>query len=158
MAIEAQEVDPRKTFRYLIECEGLPVALVQSVSIPDAELGTVEHAPPGSATKQKTVGAWKFSNITLKKVMPANSSDTFFWDWMRQARDPETGQSIGAARYKRGLTIIDKGDNDQIIDKWECEGCFPVKDSHGERSSMQDAEAAIETVEISCDRYRRVTG
>lgn len=155
MPVGAKPVDPRVTFNFSIEIEGLEVALAQSVNIPTLSVGKVEHNQAGVAHSTKTAGKLLFEDITLEKVMPADTADTWAWDWLRQVRDSVTGATQGATVYKKQITIIHYGNGTDILDRWEIEGAFPIQVEYSRNDATQEAESIIETLTLSVDRYTR---
>lgn len=155
MSTPAVEVDPRLSFNWGIELDGLEIALCSNVNIPDVEVGVAEHNSGGSAHSTKTGGRLKFGDITIEKAMPADRSDKYAWNWLTQVRDPVTGRGQAANRYKKKLFIIHYGEGREIIDKWEVKGAFCKKVGYSKNDGSQEAERMMETITLSVDSYKR---
>jgi len=155
MPVPAQPTDARLTFNYSVEIDGLLVALVRGCQIPTVSVGVQEHGGAGTPHNVKTGGRLTFEPIVLEKVMPAQEGDRWAWDWLRTVRDPETGNTSGASTYKRNATILHYGNEQEVIDKWNVTGCFPSSIEYAQGQGGEDAEAMLETVTLTCDRYVR---
>lgn len=156
MPVEAQPVDPRKTFNFAIEIDGLEVALVEKCNIPTLEAGIVEQSSAGTPHVQKTAGRITVGEITLEKVMPANEADTWAYQWLTsEVRNPRTGATNGADSYKKTISIIHYGNSNNVIDKWVCYGVWPSKIEYNTGDASQNNEKVMETVTLQCDYYER---
>jgi len=155
MSIEATQVDPRLTFNYSIEVEGLEIALCQKANIPDVDIESVEHSGPGAAWSTKTGGKLTFGDITLEKVMRVDVSDRWAWTWLKTVRNPVDGSGNVSSVYKKNLTIIHYGPSKEILDRWVCEGNWPKSIKYSAGDTSQKAEKTMETVVLSCDKYDR---
>jgi len=156
MSTEAKAIDPRLTFNYAVEIDGLEVAFVKKVTIPPVSVEKVEHKGAGAAWATKTAGRLVFEDITLEKVMPADRSDKWAWNWLTTARNPRTGAGASPSAYKKNISIIHYGHARQIIDKWNVEGVFPISVEYTDGDSDQDNERIVETITLSQDRHTRV--
>jgi phage tail-like protein len=155
MGTEATPVDPRLTYNYSIEIDGLEIALCQKVNIPDVSVEKVEHNSPGSPHSIKTAGQATFDDITIEKVMRSDKTDKWAWDWLKSAIDPQTGRRGVAAEYKKDFSIIHRGPALEIVDRWDIKGGFPIKIGYSANDSSQKAEKTMENVTITLDRYDR---
>jgi phage tail-like protein len=156
MSIPATDIDPRVTFNYAVEIDGLDVAYVQGVNIPEVEVASVENNGAGAVHSTKTGGRLKFGDITLDKSMPAGSSDKWAWLWLTSVRDPVSGVGRAASAYKRNISIIHYGPGREIIDRWDCKGVWPKKIAPSKNDSTQEGEKMMESITLSCDSYSRL--
>jgi len=155
MSIEATPVDPRLTFNYSIECDGLEIALCQKVNIPEASVEVVEHSGPGAAYNTKTGGKLTFADITIEKVMRAEIGDKWAWEWLKKVRNPTTGAGQVSSKYKKVLTILHYGPAREILDRWVVKGCWVSKLAYSANDASQKGDKMMESVTLTIDMYDR---
>jgi phage tail-like protein len=154
--MQAIPSDQRKTFRFLIEVDGLDLAHCRKANIPEVEVAPVEHAHAGAGHTIKTAGRRKVGDITLEKTMPADGADVWAWNWLNTEVRASDGTSKGAEVYKKIVTIIHLGNNDEPIQKWTATGCWPTKVSPSANDAMQEGEAFVESITLSVDDLEMV--
>lgn len=142
--------NPRKQFQFNIMVPGLNPFLCQDVKIPDVEFDMVEH---GDRNYQvKTAGMKKVGQLAISKIMPAETTDNFFWDWMRQIQDTDTGGGDLPSNYKKRIMVEQYANDGQtVIQRWEFDGAWPQK-INGIEFNRKASENTIETIDICVDR------
>lgn len=153
--VPATPIDPRASFNFSIEIDGLEVALCESATIPEASIGVIKHSGAGAVHSTQTGGRLTFGEVQLEKVMASDTSDKWAWNWMKTVRDAETGLGQPASVYKKTISIIHYGPQNQVIDKWDIVGCFPTKIAYSKNDAGQDNERMLESVTLTPDRYNR---
>ena len=150
---DAKSVEPRTKNKYLVEIEGLEVAYVASIQLPDAELGTMEHAASGQSQPTKYAnGQMQFGDIELKKIMPAQSADNWAYAWLTNAVDPATFEHGPPNNYKKDIQIHHLNGSGAVIQSWNVSGAFCKKISYDDQGSM-DGDKLFQSVTISNDFY-----
>jgi phage tail-like protein len=150
---DAASVEPRTKNKFRVEIEGLEVAYVASVQIPDAELGTMEHAASGQSQPTKYAsGQMQFGDIELKKIMPAQSPDSWAYNWLTKAVDPASFQHGPPSSYKRDIQIHHLNGAGAVVQTWNVAGAFCKKIGYDEQGS-QDGDKLLQNVTLACDYY-----
>ncbi len=139
----------RKGFNFKIEINGLDAFECQKVTLPEVEIEGVEHGDTNY--KVKTAGQVKVGDIKIEKLKRLPGSDTWAWNWLKQAQNMTTGAGGLASDYKRTVIIKEMTPSGLgTLNKWVCDGCFVKKVSQSDFSRM-DSENIIQTVELSVD-------
>jgi hypothetical protein len=158
MAVDAMAINPLKTYKFRLELNGLPAALIQSFNPGDRSHGMTEHAGAGQNHTVKEVGMVVFGNCSLGMVVPMDGPGrTYFDDWMQTAQNTLTGNGEIPAKYRRNFTLYEldpRGDPSRI---WEFKAGFPVRMSLGMRNAVAGNSDVIEELEITyCNREMRI--
>ena len=150
---DAKNVEPRTKNKFLIEIDGLDAALSESVKIPDFELGEMEHTAPGQTQPTKYAsGKAKFGDIEIKKIMPANDTDTWAYDWITSAIDPATFEHGPPQNYKKDIQIHHLNGQGAIIQTWNVIGAWCKKIAYDEQATS-DEDKMLQNVTLACDYY-----
>lgn len=153
MAITGRVVNPRLSFRFLIEIDGLEAAYVETVQRPKDATTIVEHAQGGVNYTVKTVGGMEtYEDLVLTKIQPAEEEDTWAYSWLQQSTNQITLETGIPSDYKRTVTVHVVNGANEPIETYQYEGCFVKEISYAEHDSMDRAAKMMETVTISVDR------
>jgi len=160
MAIDATAISRFKEFKFRLEINGLPAALVREFNPGERSHGISEHAGAGQNFPYKEVGMLHYGNATLRQVVPLEGpGKVFFEQWMNLGQDPSTGNGDIPKVYMKNFSLYEllpTGDPGRV---WEFKQGFPVRYNLGNRSNMSDNTDVIEEVEIAYSRREmRVLG
>lgn len=155
----AEHVEPRAANHYTIEVgfAGLVSALVEEVTIPEVEVVTKSHRPPATNSATGFAAGLRYGDITLKKIMPADSPDLFGFLWLT-ATMPTVGDIHSLPQiYKMDLTIIHLTGRGHPVDMWYVRGAFPKRIKYGPQGAAGgDGNKLIQEIVLKCDSYVQV--
>lgn len=142
-------INPRKLFRFAIECDGLETAWVQKCKIPKANVKTASHGEGPFLVK--TASKVEFSDLELDCLKPAESSSVWWKDWLALVINLNDGSMGTPDLYKKNLTINEySSDGVTIIDSWSVEGVFPVEIEPSELEKLGEGNA-VDKLKFSVD-------
>lgn len=151
MTTNAEDVQPRLGWNFLIEVEGLDVAYAQAVTLPDDELESTEVSMGGQSYNNKVATGYKIGDIVIEKIKPIDGADQWAIDWLRSAIDPRT-QRIGVPReYKKVVTFHELDNNGSPIETSEYKGCWVKKVGRSKYDATSKSDKVLETVTMSVD-------
>lgn len=146
----ANPVNPRKKFCFSLEFEGLEPALCQKVTLPTLSIDVAEHGAANILIK--TGGMIKVGDMEISKLMFANKTENWAYNWMKQVSNPETGSMGVPSQYKRnGFLILLAPDLVSIQEKWQLFGCFPKEIEKEELDKTNTADNLMEKIIFSVD-------
>lgn len=141
--------NPRKQFQFNVIIPGLNPFLAQEVKTPDEEFDNVEHGDTGYLVK--TAGMKKIGQLTITKIAPADSTDTYFRNWARQILDTRIGGGLPPSAYKCSIIVEEFGnDNLTVIERTIYNGCWPQK-INGKDLSRKGSDNTVQSIEFSID-------
>ena len=142
-------INPRKLYRFAVECDGLETAYVQKCKIPKIEVKDAKHGEGPFSIK--TASKVDFGNIELDCLKPAESSAVWWKDWLALVINLNDGSMGTPDLYKKTIFIQEfSADGVTIIDSWECGGCFPVEIDPSELDKLGEGNA-VDKLKLSCD-------
>ena len=150
MATDAIAYDRLKEFKFRVEINGLPAALVKEFNPGARTHGVTEHAGAGMNHSVKEAAMIRFENATLRMVVPLEGPGrSYFEEWLNQAEDPMTGNGGRPASYQRQFSMYELDPAGNPIRVWEFIKAFPVHYNLGNRNSLSDNADAIEEIAIA---------
>ena len=137
-------VDPYKSFKYLLEIEGITQAGFSECSGLSSEVEIVEYREGGEPSYvRKLIGKSSYGDISLKW---GSTDSTELYEWHRLAIDGTTERKNGSV-----ILLDDLGEEkvrwnffNGIASKWE-----------GPSFNATGNEVAVETLTVSCERVER---
>ena len=149
MGALGQTINPRKQYRFAVECDGLVTAYVQKVKIPKLDVKSAEHGE--GPFKIKTASKVDIGQLELETLKPADSSSVWWKDWLALVINLSTGTMTHPDAYKKALSIVEFApDGETIIDRWDCFGCFPAEVDIADMDKMAEGNA-IDKLKFNCD-------
>jgi hypothetical protein len=149
MAVETRVIPRAKDFKYRVEFNGLPVALVQKFSPGKRTHGITHHAGAGQNFPSKEVGMITYEPCTLELVVPIEGDGVdFFETWMNQGQDPETGNGGMPSQYQRNFSVLELKPDGTPFRVWEFYRAQPVTDDPGKHDSLAKDKDLLEEVHI----------
>lgn len=157
-----QNLTPRKKFQFEVTIFRLggvaplePFA-VQSITLPESTIEPVEHGHGN--TVLKTGGQVKLSNLTLNRILDANSAalSDYFFAWHKSVMDGLLNSAGFAAQYKSTIHVKELGIGTNIpgqgtsLRTWVFVGCWPTKISSREYDRTS-SDNVIDSIEFSVD-------
>lgn len=156
MATEAKAIERQKKFKYRIEINGMPVALIQKLSVGKVTAGVTQHAGAGQNHPDKEAGMLTFENVVLTGVVPLEGPGNKFWQrWLDVIQDPDSGNGAVPKQYRQDFSIFDLAPTADPIRVWEYYDGWVCSYDPGERDSMSAEDDVLEEIEI-CYNYRKL--
>ena len=150
----AQVANPRKVFHFSIEIDGFNEFECQSLEIGEAEVEAVAHGDTNHDVY--TPGRIKCGTVKLEKLRPSPGSDTWAWDWLFAAQNPETGGGSLPQDVKKTLVVRETDSTGLVIlNTWQIEDCWVMKVSRT-KFDRNSSDNIIETVELRPDIVKLV--
>jgi phage tail-like protein len=146
--------NPVKVFDFAIEIDGLNQFLVQEVNIPAIEIEAAEHGDSNS--KVKTAGMVNVEDITLKKLVATDVTESWAWDWLNAAQNMNTGGGGLSSAYRRNIVIRQFNPDRTTKRYWICQAAWVKRIEHDTQNRMA-SDNMFETVTLSVDKIRLVT-
>ena len=142
----------RKTNKFKVYLEGLNVALVDDVKLPDEELTVDRHASPGDVSDMPTPSGRKWGEMVLKQVYPADAPFDFWRRWFNDLVDEE-GRFGDVESGARVITVVELGLEDIPLEEHSYLA-FPSKITTPEFKGGSEGKTVIK--EITLTVIRRV--
>lgn len=140
--------NPRKDHRFILELDGANQFLIQEIVPPEAEYETHEHGAPGNIPNPETPGKIKFTDLVVKKLMPADTADRWAWDWFSNGL---LGDNLSFR--KQGFLVDLGGDANSAIQTWYLGNIWPKKIVDQARMSDGSGGNLIQEVTFSVQMY-----
>ena len=150
----AQIQNPKKQFQFEVQIAGLNSFLCQEVTLPEIEIESVSHGDWNHDVK--TGGRISFGNLSIKKISPADSPDSYVWDFLRIIQDAYTPGGALPSNYKIEIIITHYApDGISPTDRYNLNGCWLTK-LNGVELNRTSSENTMEEIEFSVDRMDKV--
>jgi hypothetical protein len=139
-----------KEFKFRVEINGYPAALVSEFD-PGAEtIAITEHAGAGQNHPVKEAGMVKFANAILKGVVPIDGpGGTYFQQWIDACQDVKTGDGGRPQQYYRNFSMYELDPTGNPSRTWEFKQGFIAEYKLGNRNSLSQDKDVIEEVDIA---------
>lgn len=143
---------PYRTFRYVVEIDGISRGGFSEVSGFDLNVDVVEYREGDDLrnTPRKLPGLTKYGNITFKWGVVA---DLEMMEWIYSVAASDQAPPTGIERKNITITLIDDaggmGPQWMVINAWPCRYSIPDLNALG-------AEVAIESLEVAHEGLTRV--
>ncbi|TJZ91293.1 phage tail protein [Paracoccus gahaiensis] len=133
--------DPLSQFNFILQIDGLDSAGFTEVGGMNTESDIIEYREGNElATMRKLPGLVKYGNVTLKRGQTINRD---LWNWRKTTLDGTT------ERKNCSITLLDEARQPAV--RWNLYEVFVKKMEFPAMKSSAN-EAAIETVELVCER------
>jgi len=143
----ATRKDPYKSFRFLVEIDGIVQAGFSEVTVPESSQEPIEYREGNnSPTMRKIPGMIKYGNVILKWGT-TDSMELYAW-----RKEVEDGQSSSARRNMAVIVLNELGDSTA---RWEFSEAWPTKYDAADLKASGN-EIAIETLEIAHEGMVRI--
>lgn len=130
--------DPYRSYRFIVEIDGITRAGFREASGLDSSQDPVEYREGNEApTVRKLPGLVKYANISLKRGV---TDDLELWEWRKKAMD-------GAVERKNGSIVLMNDAGEEKI-RWNFREAWPTKWT-GPSFNATGNEVAIESLEIA---------
>ena len=149
MGALGKTINPRKMYRFAVECDGLETAYVQKVKVPKIEIKSAKHGDgPFSINTASRVD---FSALELETLKPAESSAVWWKDWLALLINLQNGSMGDPDVYKKTLSIVEYGaDGITIVDRTQYTGCYPADIDVSDMDKLGDGNQ-IDKIKINID-------
>ena len=140
--------DPYKSFRFLVEIDGIVQGGFNEVTIPESAQDPIEYREGSDMpTVRKIPGLIKYGNVVLKWGT-TDSLELYAW-----RKEVENGQ-MASARKNMAVIVLDEEGNP--VSRWEFREAWPTKYDAPDLKATGN-EIAIDTLEIAHEGMRRVS-
>lgn len=140
------QVNPIKQFFFSIEVDGLVQFTAQEITTPDLEVEEVEH---GEGTYiVRTPGLLKFGDLTVKKLISADTADTWARDWLNKVNNPQTNSGSAPSVFMKTCVIRLKDAQGNVKKTWEYKDSW-LKKKTGVDLSRTSSDNIIEECVIA---------
>ncbi len=163
MGALGKTINPRKMYRFAVECDGLETAYVQKVKVPKIEIKSAKHGDGPFAIN--TASRVDFSTLELETLKPAESSAVWWKDWLALLINLSTGSMGDPSVYKKTLSIVEYGaDGITIIDRTQYTGCYPADvdvsdmDKLGDGNQLDKIKINVDLVQLTGSVVSAVAG
>jgi phage tail-like protein len=138
--------DPYRSFNFLVEIEGLPLAGFMECSGLESETEVIEYREgiEFPNTVRKLPGLTRYSNISLKRGV-SKSKDLY--DWRNSV--------INGLILRKNVDIVLLDDSRQEVARWSFQECWPCRMS-GPAFNALEGTIAIEELVICHEGFKRV--
>lgn len=150
MATESKALPRAKEFKFRLEINGFPVALVESFNPGKETIGITEAYGAGVNHSYKEAGMLTFANATLTNTVPLEGPGRRYWqDWMTQVQNAKTGNGGNPEDYMRDFSMYENDSNGIPFRVTEFKSGFIVDYDVGDKSAGATDKNVIESVEIA---------
>lgn len=149
----ANEAEPKRTFRWIIEVDGLDAWTARTFARPSQ---TFEKTVIDYINQKRYLAGkneWAELELTLwDPIAPAASQK--ITQWLRMVHDAPTGRMGYSEMYKKNfsLKLLDGPGN--VVEKWNIIGAWPMSVNFGELDYASSEVAQI-TITIRMDECRQ---
>lgn len=144
----------RKVFNFAVEIDGVDQFLIQDAKKPEVEIGAVLHG--ASNHDEKTAGGVAVSDAEFQKVKPADSGDSWAWDWLNDAQDMNAGSGKLPVDYQKDIVFKELAPTGAVLNAWLWENAWVRKATDSNYKRGNKNENTLETVIISVDRVKKL--
>jgi len=152
MGALGKQINPRKMYRFAVECDGLETAYVQKVKHSKIEVKSAKHGDGPFAIN--TASRIDFSQLEFETLKPAESSGVWWKDWLALIVNLRNGAMGTPDMYKKILSIVEyASDGITIIDRTEYLGCYPADIDVADMDKLGEGNQ-IDKIKINVDRVQ----
>lgn len=154
MPSEATAIERAKKFKYRLEINGLPVAMVQKAKPGKREVGISEKAGGGQNFPTKEAGMLKYGDVELEVVLPLDGPGrVYFEKWMDKEQDPRTGNGLRPREYKQDFTLFWLRPDGNPLKARHYKGGLVKDIDPGEMDSNDEKDDVIDKMTLAYDWY-----
>ncbi len=135
----ATVMQPKFKFRYIMDIQGIPSALIRSVSKPQIQNSQVQLSYLNRTVYYKGRSKMSAVSITITDTIDPNMVATI-QEWQLLHSDPATGIDGSKSLYAmKEVSITEIGGAGQIINKWTYHNCWLTDVNFGDLSASDDS-------------------
>ena len=147
MPTDANAIDRGMKFKFRLEIEGVPAALIQEADLGTTEVAVSEAAGAGQNFPIKQGGMLKFGEFTCKGVVPLEGPGRHVWQkLLDRVQNPKTGNGLRPSQYKIDFSLYDLTPEGDPFRPWEYHGAFVQSYNPGDRDANSDSDDMIEEI------------
>lgn len=144
------QINPRKMWPFVVECDGLETAYAQKVKIPKIEIKSATHGDGPFSIK--TASRVDFGQLEMEVLKPAEGSATWWRDWLALLINMDNGSMGTPEVYKKTVFIIEySADGVSIVDQTELQGVYPADFDVSELDKLADGNQ-LDKLKFNVDR------
>ena len=136
--------DPYRSYRFLVEIEGITRAGFRECSGLDSTQDAIEYREGNEApTSRKLPGLVKYSHLSLKWGI---TDDAELWEWRKKAAEGKVERRNGS------IVLLDSAGQEQV--RWNFRNAWPNRWT-GPSLNATGNDVAIEAIEIAHEGLER---
>lgn len=144
-----QVATPRGNFRFEFEIQGLSKFLLQEIDTPEVSLTELTYGQPYPLPDAKVPGKITVGDMTIRKIKPMNSNDTWVWDWMAAA-------VVTPNANKRPGFLRELNADNSVVDTFFVGLCWPKTLGSLSYAREGDGEKLMEEITFSVTHFVNV--
>ena len=157
MAVEALALNAHKNFKWRLEINGCPAAMIQKITGGEISLGMAKHGGAGQNFPVKEAGQLEYAPFTLETIVPlAGPGTKFFLDWLYKGQDPRTGDGGMPKDVKKDISLYDLMPNGTALRVFTIHGAQASSDSLFERDAEAKDKNTIDKIKLEYDWMEQV--
>lgn len=150
MATESKALPRAKDFKFRLEINGFPVALIESFTPGKKSVGVTKAYGAGMNHAYQEAGMLTFGNATLTNTVPIEGIGRRYWeDWMIACQNSKTGNGGNPEDYFKDFTLYEMDNTGTPFRIIEYRGGFITDYDVGDKSASSVDKNVIEKVEIT---------
>lgn len=150
MATESKALPRAKEFKFRVEINGFPVALIESFNPGKKTIGVSEAYGAGMNHSYKEAGMLRFDTATLTNTVPLEGAGRRFWeDWMINCQNAKTGNGGNPEDYMQDFSCYEMDNTGTPFRVMEFYGGFISDYDVGDKSASSVDKNVIEKIEIT---------
>ena len=149
-------VNPRKKFNFrvtILPDPQIATFSVQMITLGESAIDITEHG--FGNTVLKTGGLIKVGNLTMERIIEADSADiaASLWAWHWSVQNPATQVGGDPRAYKRVIKIAELADGvgtPVALNTWFAVGAWPAT-MNGREFDRTSSDNLVDSIEFACD-------
>jgi len=161
MATEVKKYEKVKEFKFRVEVNGFPVALVEECDMGEEQISVVKSAGAGQNHPDKEAGGLEYGDCVLRTLVPTEGPGIDFWNnAIKRAQNPATQSGLHPSGYYFEMTVLELDNTSAPVRITEFHNCFVNVNHPTNRSGLSFDKNAIDEIHIAYEwrEQRAVNG
>lgn len=147
----ANEFEPKRPFRWILEIDGIDAFTAATTSRPKKEFEKIEINYINQKRYLAGKGTWQTIKIELYDPISPSAMQKVI-EWLRLVHDDATGRMGYASLYKRNFSLKMLDPGGVVIEKWTAKGAWPTNIDGGELDYSNN-EALKVSFDVQADAW-----
>lgn len=157
MATEARPIETQADFKFRVEINGFPAALVQKFTHGSAKIGERKRAGAGQNHVVYEPGMLSYEPCKLEMVLPLEGPGRdLLNNWFKRGQDPATGNGERTGSLKQDFTVYHLMNTADVNEAVEYFGAYINEEDLGELDAMSEDGNLIPKFSLRFDWRRKV--
>jgi phage tail-like protein len=155
LQVQANVLDPLKTFKFLLRCDGNFLVGVMKVSMLKRTTKVITHRSGGeNSVDHRTPGQSAYDGVTLERGI---TFDLAFENWANKVHPPAGDTSMDLANFRKECALEVLNEKGQVAKRYFLHGCW-VSEYQALPALDSSANAiAIESIKLEMEYWERDT-